>query len=593
MKKNEIISVLMIISTILCSIVSRSCANTRTPPSGGPKDTLPPTLLEVSPANKATNFPITGEKIVLEFDEYTVIKLATDIYISPIPKKRPTVRVRNKNIEVLFNDTLQENTTYTIDFGKALADNNEGNPFPRYVYSFSTGNEIDSMYLTGTLVDCEKLLPVPGALVALYTSSNDSVCMQELPVAATKTDDWGYFVIRNIKPDNYRIFAFTDTDGDNKYTIGADKIAFYDSLFTPTKIVNDSIYELQGFDMSDTLACNSRESEIELRMFQEYSSKQYILEKGRPTKNSGYITFASKDAVINSFKILGIDSTKIITQTSINKDSLRFWINERGLLPDSLFVTINYLKTDSTNQLSATNETLSLAMTREALAAATKPDAIENAKNDTTFSLTQSFEDTMVEQDGIKFYYELPLTQLDFSTILLTSVNQRNQIDTLDFIWTLDSLNICSFTIQAKEPYQVGYKYTLNIPENIFTDVNGRKNKSTSLSFSLPNADNYSTITLNISNVQTRYIIELVNKDKTKTFRKFIIDNDTSLLFPYVTSDSYSLRITEDRNRNGVFDSGNMLKNLQPEKVTIFKIDDGSEVFFIPEQTDVIQDIIL
>ena len=583
----------MIAATVLSAIVSRSCANTQTPPSGGPKDTIPPVLLKVTPENESTNFPTSGGKIVLTFNEYTVVKNASDIYMSPPTRRRPTVKVKGKSVEVTLNDSLQANTTYTLDFGNALADNNEGNLFPRYVYSFSTGDEIDSLYMTGRLVDCEKLLPVKGALVALYTGEGDSICMFENPVAAAKTDDWGFFVVRNIKPVGYRIFAFNDKDGDSRYTIGTDKIAFYDSLYVPTKVIRDSVYELRSFNMKDTSACNARIADIELRMFQDYSTRQYILSKGRINPKMGYIRFAAANAQINSFRILGIDDTQIVTQFSPNKDSMNFWINESGVLPDSLMINLNYMKTDSLSRLVPTNETVIVAMTKEAIAESMTDEAKEKALADTVFTLNSVFDNTTVEQEGIRYNFEAPIVTQNIDGIVFTSTNPRNQTDTSVFTLKVDENNICSFVIQLDEDYQQGYKYELLIPENIFTDVYGRKNKSDKITFSLPNEDNFSTITLNFSNVQARYIIELVNREKTKTFRKFIIDKDESLYFPYVKSGTYSLRITEDRNGNGVFDSGDMFGKRQPEKVTVYKLADGSEVFYIPEQTDVIQDIIL
>lgn len=157
---------------VFCLFFSKSCANTTTPPSGGPKDTIPPVLLKVNPDFNTTNFPRYDGKISLTYDEYTVVKNAGDIYLSPPMRKRITHKIKGKNIVFSIPDTLAENRTYTIDFGEALADNNEGNIAPRLVYAFSTGDTLDSLYITGNIIDCQTLQPVKKALVALYTDQS-------------------------------------------------------------------------------------------------------------------------------------------------------------------------------------------------------------------------------------------------------------------------------------------------------------------------------------------------------------------------------------------------------------------------------------
>ena len=187
-----------------CCLLSRSCANTTTPPGGGPKDTIPPVLVKVIPDQYATGFPLVKGKVTLQFDEYTVIKNSSDIFLSPPTKKKPLAAVKGKGIVVTMQDTLQSDRTYTIDFGQALADNNEGNLAPRYVYTFSTGDVIDSMYFTGSIVDCQTLKPAAKMLVAAYTDLSDSACFNVFPDAASRSDDWGFFTLRNIKPAEYR-----------------------------------------------------------------------------------------------------------------------------------------------------------------------------------------------------------------------------------------------------------------------------------------------------------------------------------------------------------------------------------------------------
>lgn len=583
----NIAAILLIVLTVACCLFSHSCANTKAAPSGGPKDTIPPVLLKIEPADRTRNMPTADVKIALTYDEYTVVKEASGIYLSPPTKHSPTAKVKGKSIVVTLRDTLAENTTYTIDFNNALADNNEGNMAPRFTYVFSTGDTIDSMYLTGTVLDCEKLTPVKGALVALYEDLSDSACMLSLPAAATRTDDWGYFVIRNVKPVAYQIYAYSDEDRDNLYMQGEDYIAFHDTLFTPTLIVSDSVYELKSFNMKDTLDCQKRESQLSLLLFKETASRQFIKNKGRTDQKKGFIRFNARNTVLNSFQIFGVDSTAITTHFTPERDSMDFWINTSYTLPDSLLLTVEYMKTDSLGNLAMTKEDIAVSLNDEQ-----KKALASKAKEDTLINVTYTCKNENVEQDGITITFPDPLATIDTSAILFVATNPKNQNDTIAFVFEKDSTLFEVYHMQSSQKYQTGYKYEVIYPEGTFHDIYGRKNKENKIDIQLPNTDKTGSITLNISGIHdTRYIIELVSADKKNVFRKFTVDKDTQLYFPYLAAGEYTFRITEDRNGNGIFDSGNLLERKQPEKVIMFKKPDGTEIIDLPEQTDIEQDL--
>ena len=281
MNRNSLIMASMIVATAMLCALSHSCANTKASPTGGPKDTIPPVLIAVKPDWGDTAFPLTGGSVRLKFNEYTVVKDANAILLSPPHKKKPKTKIKGKEIVVTFQDTLLPNTTYTIDFGQGLADNNEGNIAPKYVHAFSTGDTLDSMYICGSVVDAESLAPVKKALVTLYTEWRDSSTMLLLPQAAGRTDDWGFFTIRNIKPQPYWIYACTDENNNYLYNLGEEKIGFLDTTITPYTVMRDSTYELLSFDMKDTLECQARRGQVELAVFKEFQSKQYVKDRGR------------------------------------------------------------------------------------------------------------------------------------------------------------------------------------------------------------------------------------------------------------------------------------------------------------------------
>jgi hypothetical protein len=576
--------------TLLCCLFSHSCANTKAAPSGGPKDTIPPVLIKIDPEQNTRNMPLADVKIALTYDEYTVVKDAAAIYLSPPTKHAPTAKVKGKSIVVTLRDTLAENTTYTIDFNNALADNNEGNLAPRFHYTFSTGDSIDSMYLTGTVLDCQKLTPVKGVLVALYDDLSDSACMKTLPAAATRTDDWGFFLIRNVKPKAYQLYAYTDEDKDNLYLQGEDFIAFSDSLFTPHLIVQDSIYELGSFDMKDTVACNLRQSEVSLLLFKETASRQFIKNKGRKDSKRGFLRFNAQNVVLNSFQIFGVDSTAITKRFTPEMDSMDFWIDTQYPLPDSLLLSVEYLKTDSLGDLVMTMEDVAISLSEEDKAALSG----DQAKGDTLIKVVYECKNENVEQDGITLKFPDPLDSYSTDSIVFLAVNPKNQTDTISFSFSKDDKEFGVYHMQASQEYQPGYKYQVIFPENTFRDIYGRKNKANTIDIELPNTDKTGSITLNVRGIRnSNYIIELVSADKKTVYRTFNADKDTKLYFPYLNAGQYTFRITEDRNRNGIFDTGNLLERKQPEKVILFKLPDGSELIELPEQTDIEQDLVL
>ena len=583
---------LMIVAIALCCALSHSCANTKASPTGGPKDTIPPVIVGVQPDWGDTAFPLTDGKSRVKFNEYTVVKDAQSILLSPPHKKKPKTKVKGKEIVVTFPDTLRPNTTYTIDFGQGLADNNEGNIAPKYVYAFSTGDTLDSMYICGTVLDAENLTPVKKALVSLYTDFRDSSAMLQLPAAAGRTDDWGFFTIRNIKPRHYWIYACTDENNDYLYQLGDEKIGFLNDSIIPTTVMRDSIYELMSFNMKDTLLCQARKGQVELAVFKEFQSKQYIKDKGRKNLRQGYVTFSAPNVELKSFQILGVDSTDIIKQYSPQRDSFDFWLNSQYPPEDSLFMTVVYMKTDSTGNLALTSENIAAAVSREVAAKAKTEEGIKAAEADTLTDLKINLVEANVEQDGITLEFTVPIVEMELDSIVLLTTNTRNQTDTTTFSFVSDTTSILKYLIQNSEEYKPGYKYELIIPEATFWDVYHRKNKAAKKEFQLPNTENLNTLTINLTGTNgKRYLVELTDDSCKKVFRKYEVLEDGTFYFPYIQDGKYSIRFTEDRNNNGLFDTGNLLKWQQSERMKLYKLSDGTSKFEIKEQMDIIQDI--
>ena len=571
-------------------LFSHSCANTTTPPSGGPKDTIPPVLVELYPYPGAKNVPVHKTQLMFKFDEFVTVKDQQSIFLSPPMEKRPKFRLKGKAVIVSFENDLDSNRTYTLDVTNAIADNNEGNMFPGYTLAFSTGQHLDSMMITGTVQDCNTLMPLKGVTVMLYKDHADSAVFKHRPDAAGKTDDWGFFCLRNIQDTVYRLYAVKDDNNDNMYQAENNElIAFCDTLVRPVTVVNDSLPEIIKYLMTDTVACLARKSEFELNLFRETPSKQMIVNKERLGERTAYITFMAPYADIDSIWIKGVPAEKLITQFNLERDSLEIWVNDPGKQPDTLFLYVDYMKTDTLGALVPFTEEVKLAKPRQLGAA--KSSSRDIKKEDTTAVFSVTAEPETIEQYGYVIEFKYPLVQSAFDSLVFRSVNPRQQEATEKYTFMQDSLNLRKYIVRPVSKLLPGYEYFLKIPHRKFMDINGFYNDSLEVKVSLPNDDKLSSMSLVLTSVRNKYIIDLLNEKRDKIIRSYTVDQDATLLFPYITAGKYSLRITEDLNRNGLVDTGNLLEHKQPEKVKFFKLQDGTSLIDIPEMTELEQTI--
>lgn len=622
---------------LLVVAASQSCANTKQGPVGGPKDTIPPVIVGINPDVPMLNFPIQKGKISLTFNEYVQLKNQyQEIVLSPPTKKRPIAKIKKKSVVVSFDDTLKANQTYSISFGNAISDVNESNPFNGYVIDFSTGDSIDSLILSGTVMDYATLLPLKGVYVALYTNPTDSCVVKDLANAATRSDDWGYFCFRGLKGVPYAIYAWEDKNNNQLYDRGGELAGFCDSTITPTIVAKNGMPQIAMMNMKDTLACLSRPSQTDIYMFKEKISSQYIESSGRISERECYIKFRAENPQIDTFRIRGIYDDRIIRQFDPKGDSLTFWINDPKATQDTLLLRINYMKSDSTGTLKPYGETIKLVkpfdkskikdagkqqdpsksgLTNDYLQNLGKTgrnDRNDPYKNDDRKQLNldkpdkdmkpQQRKDLLkmevkvdgktVENMGIDITVPAPLVKTDFDSIMFTTSTPRKIVSNVKFHVERDSTNILHYIIKADDPYKVGNDYKIKIPQALFKDVNGFTNDSLVRSFNLPTDDKLSSITLEISGTKgCRYIVELVTEKRDRVILKYEIAKDGELHFPYLNAGIYSFRITQDINRNGKLDVGDIIKKIPPEKARLLKMPDGKVIINLKEQTDLTQSV--
>lgn len=588
MKKflNRFFPIIPVLGILASLMFSHSCANTTTPPTGGPKDTIPPVITKIFPELNQVNVPTKKTKLEIVFDEYVKVKDPKSLFLSPPLEKSPKFKIKGKGVVVYFESDLDSNKTYTLDLTNAIADNNEGNMYPGFTLVFSTGNVIDTMMVTGLVQDCNSLKPLKGATVMLYKDHADSALFLKRPDAAVKTDEWGFFCLRNIQDTIYRMYAVIDENNNNKYDPESEKVAFIDTLVRPVTVVVDSLPELQKYDMKDTLNCLARKTEFELNVFKEKPSKQMIVNKERVGDRTAYITFMAPYAQIDSIWVRGVAPENLITQFNIVRDSLEIWVNDPKPQPDTMFLNVRYMKTDTLGMLNPFTEEIKLLKPKKTTG---KTSSRDIKKEDTLAVFTLEAKPETVEQYGFVMEFKYPLVESAFDSLVFRSINPRQQESIGKYTVVQDSLNLRKYTVTPSEKLQPGYEYFLKVPHRKFKDINGFYNDSTEVKVSLPKDDKLSTMFLILSNVKNKYIVDLLNEKRDKVLRSYIVDSDQTLTFPYLKASKYSIRITEDLNRNGIVDTGILLEKKQPEKVRFYKLEDGTFLIDIPEMSEIEQ----
>lgn len=580
---------LIVVGACLLPLFFPSCANTTQAPSGGKKDTIPPLIIDIKPLPGAVNVPVEGASFDFVFNEYVTIKTPSNIVLSPPQARQPKSRLRGRTLHISFEEPLQPATTYTITFTNAIADANEGNMFPGYTYVFSTGPKIDSMMVTGTVVDCQTLAPVKDATVLLHRDLADSAALLHRPYAAVKTDDWGFFAMPFIQDTVYRIYAIKDANNNYIYDPGSENVAFIDSLIRPVMIAHDTVPEMLKYDMLDTLRCQARRSEYELKLFREKPSRQFIVNKERTAERSAYITFQAPGAWIDSLWIRGYRADQVISQFNILQDSLELWINSRRAAPDTMQVYVNYRKTDSLGRLAPTQEIvrLPLAQNKRTYSKTSRRDL---KRGDTTCVYTFQVSPETVEQNGFELEFKYPIITEHFDSVKFYSINTRQRQSRAEFTVERDSLNLRRYILRPKDRLMPGFEYQMKLPYRAFRDINGFWSDSTVVKVSLPSDETLSSLDLELSGVDRKLIVDLLGEKRDKVLRSFITERDGTLHFPYIKAGRYSIRITEDRNRNAINDTGSLLEHRQPELV-VFLDFSGSPYLNIPASAELTQSV--
>ena len=562
---------------IIAAAVMYSCANIGNP-SGGPIDKTPPIFMRSNPTPNAVN--VKDRKIEIFFDEIVTLKdPSTKIIVSPAQTEMPRMSALGRKVTVELVDSLLPNITYTIDFSNSIQDNNEGNAIDNFAFAFSTGSVIDSMRVSGYVLDSRTLEPMQSVVVGLQSNLADSAFHKEKLQRVALTNDRGQFTIRNVSPGSYHIFALKDLDRDYKFGNPTEDIAFLDSIIVPSigsREAADTVYN--DLNEIDTIMRATRPAyfpnDILLSMFNEDRKSQYLANNLRVDSTRISLTFAAASDTLPSLSIVGrndVPDQWYTLERSQTNDTLTYWIRPPHLVSaDTLIVATTYLRTDTASNLSWGTDTLKFTFQRQ--------KAKKKKKNEETDSLEQ-----------IRFMELHPLangTQEVYAPLLLQTgtpierysreafhLQRKLQNDTIFYPAEIKSIALRDSTLSRRDlmlkvDWEPGAAYTLAVDSLAMTDIYGLQTKPLKVDFNVRKMEEYGNIVFNIPAVRDSAIVELLDGTEKIVLRAPVKSHRAELL--NLLPGKYYARLFIDRNGNGKYDTGNYDMHLQPEETVYY-----------------------
>ena len=504
-------------------IILFGCAKRGTP-SGGPKDSIPPILVNANPKLNSTNFD--SEEIRLTFDEWIKLdKVQDQLIISP-PLEKSSYEIKpltgvTKKVFLNFLDSLNPETTYTINFGNSIKDNNENNPLTFFSYTFSTGETIDSLYIRGNTSDAFSQESDEFISLQLYSVDSlfkDSIIFQDKPTYISNTLDSTNYKFQNLKEGKYLIIALKDVDNNYFFDPYFDKIGFIDSLII---LPRDSI--------------------IDLKLFKEETKIIWDKPHFINSVKIGFGYYGKLD--LNKIKIESVipDSVNYVFIKEKETDTLNLWLSRNSF--DSL--NFSLIETDTTKLT-----TVKFDRKRDSLI-----DSLNiNPKTVSVIHLKESF----------KISSNIPLNMIEDSLITIRDIDSLIIPFTTNINYRLDEIDI-NFEVSPSDDYDIFIK------PGAIKDIRGTENDTLQFNVVSQTLEDYGNVFLDvITNNDSKYILHLLDSG-FNIIREFNnVNSNSTFIFDYIRPGKYTFRLIEDLNSNDIWDTGNYLKQVQPEPVYYF-----------------------
>lgn len=547
------------------------CANPGMP-SGGPKDVDPPVLIKSKPLQNQKNY--TDPDIQLFFDEIVVLKdTRKNFIVSPPLEEDPEINALAKKIAIDLNNELQPNTTYTLYFGSAIVDNNEGNALENFTFSFSTGDVIDSMMVSGRVLRAEDLEPQTGIIVGIYKNTADSAFLKNVPVRIAQTNSKGEFTVKNIAPGSYRIYALNEPFKNYRFDTG-EELAFLDTVYTTyfdTIQLTDTLWvdsvSVDTIIYRDTLLYGP--DSILLRTFGEFHLVQNLRKKERSMPYQFLYSFSSPIQEEPKLKIDGMPENYggIFSEISTTRDTIIYWLTDSSLYKnDTLMVELEYQKTDSLEQLFWQTDTI-LMIYRPSLKRGMKKTETSDTKQKMV-KINHNISSTMNLKGAIKFEFNEPINRFIKDSVLLYIKSDTLETP-LDFSLKQSELFPRKFILNYN--WKGGESYTLKIDSAAIQNIYGDVSDDLKTSFSIRDIDQYGNIKLNLYKPDYPGILSMLDSQGEVVRNVPFKAADKNVSLQLVLPGKYYFKLFFDLNGNGEWDTGNFLENRQPEPVRFFQ----------------------
>lgn len=561
------------------ALLTAACASIGRP-EGGPRDVTPPVYVRSNPAPGATQ--VDRSRVDIFFNENIQLEdISNKLVISPAQKQNPSISSNGKRVSVELRDSLQPNTTYTLDFSDAIRDLNEGNILDGYALDFSTGETIDTLKVSGMVFEARTLEPAQGMVVGVYSNLSDTA-IHTLPLErVAKTNQYGQFTIRGLRPGTYSIFAIEDRNRDWHWD-RSENVAFGNFTVTPS---------VEQVTVTDTLASSTGEDSIIMRQawhylpddvlltwFNENYRPQYLRDYERTDRQRVTLKFGAESDSIPDITVIngprqGMKLADLsVIETRAGLDSLVYWLRDTAVVnQDSLLVEARYLKTDSLDQLALTTDTLKLFVR------GIKRNKKEKKKEETdTVAPPVPLLDIKSTTSGAQ-ELNRPLV-LEFGAPVETIDSTMWRLEmAVDTLWhpvtglrlEQDSAMLRRYNLAV--PWTPGERYRLTVDSLAVTSIYGVWNKDYKHEFRAKTPEDYGNITFDISDLSqagdsVKLMVELLDQ-QDKPVDALPLQPDGSVTFTYLNPATYYARAYIDRNANGKWDTGNLRDSIQPEDV--------------------------
>ena len=581
--KETLLYALSLVLPVACASVGH--------PDGGPYDEDPPVLVKSTPGINATG--VSNGKVEILFDENIRLQNAFEkVVVSPPQMQMPEIRYNGKKVTVELFDSLVPNTTYSIDFNDAIVDNNEGNPYENFAYVFSTGEVVDTLAVSGTVLNAEDLEPVKGVVVGLHSCLDDSAFTKRAFERVSRTDSRGRFTIKGIAPGKYRVYALADANQNFLFDQKSEKVAFmetYVSPFASEAIRQDTIWRdsLTIDSIVDVKYTRFQPDDIVLRLFAEELKMQYLMKSTRSEHNKFTLFFAAPNEEMPVVNGIGFDfDTQYVLESSARMDTLTFWLKDSMLYRnDTLDISVSYKVPDSLEMMVNRTDTLRLVPKKKWAKVVEMQQKIyeeEKKKFLRSESRKEGYDkenppqyipktkilpvrfsgSTSMDVNGdCSFAFDEPLEYADSSAIHLSQVIDSTLIP-MDFVFRRSDMNIKEYNLFAE--WRPGMKYRLTVDSAAFKGMYGGVSEALSRDMQFRTLEEYAVLYLTIPGVGDNAIVQLLSSDKVVMQER---SNSGRCAFYFIKPGKYYLRLILDENNNGKWDTGCFEKGLQPEKV--------------------------